>query len=60
MISVTNPARTKLLEKEVHNLNEKIIFPEAENNALKAENDMQMKNEHSYNYDNISRNKEHF
>ena len=50
----TNPDRTKLLEKEVGN------FLEAENNALKAENDKQMKNERLYNYENISRNKEHF
>ena len=60
MHSETNPDRTKLLEKEVDNLKEKINFLEAENNALKAENDTQMKNERLYNYENISRNKEHF
>ena len=56
----TNPDRTKLLEKEVDNLKEKTNFLEAENNALKAENDKQMKNERLYNYENINRNKEHF
>ena len=45
MHSETNPDRTKLLEKEVDNLKEKINFLEAENNALKAENDTEMKNE---------------
>ena len=60
MHSETNPDRTKLLEKEVDNLKEKINFLEAENNALKAENDTEMKNERLYNYENISRNKEHF
>ena len=35
MDSETNPDRTKLLEKEVDNLKEKINFLEAENNALK-------------------------
>ena len=60
MHSETNPDRTKLLEKRVDNLKEKTNFLEAENNALKAENDTQMKNERLYNYDNISRNKEHF
>ena len=60
MHSETNPDRTKLLEKEVDNLKEKINFLEAENNALKAENDRGMKNERLYNYENISRNKEHF
>ena len=60
MHSETNPDRTKLLEKEVDNLKEKINFLEAENNALKAENDTQMKNERLYNYENISRNKDHF
>ena len=45
MDSETNPDRTKLLEKEVDNLKEKINFLEAENNALKAENDTEMKNE---------------
>ena len=58
MHSETNPDRTKLLEKEVDNLKEKINFLEAENNALKAENDRGMKNERLYNYENISRNKE--
>ena len=38
----TNPDRTKLPEKEADNLKEKINFLEAENNALKAENDTQM------------------
>ena len=33
---------------------------ETENNTLKAENDRGMKNERLYNYENISRNKEHF
>ena len=56
----TNSDRTKLLEKEVDNLKAKINFLESENNALKAENDTQMKNERLYNYENISRNKEHF
>ena len=51
MHSETNPDRTKLLEKEVDNLKEKINFLEADNNALKAENDT---------HENISRNKEHF
>ena len=51
MHSETNPDRTKLLEKEVDNLKEKINFLEAESNALKAENDT---------HENISRNKEHF
>ena len=51
MRSETNPDRTKLLEKEVDNLKEKINFLEAESNALKAENDT---------HENISRNKEHF
>ena len=60
MHSETNPDCTKLVEKEVDNLNEKINFLEAENNALKAENDTEMKNERIYNYENISRNKEHF
>ena len=60
MHSKTNPDRTKLLEKEVDNLKEKINFLEAENNALKAENDTQMINERLYNYENISRNKDHF
>ena len=60
MHSETNSNRTKLLEKEVDNLKEKLNFLETENNALKAENDMQMKNERLYNYENISRNKEHF
>ena len=60
MDSETNLDRTKLLEKEVDNLKEKINFPEAEKNALKAENDAEMKNERLYNYENISRNKEHF
>ena len=60
MHSEINPGRTKLLEKEVDNLKEKTNFLEAENNALKAENDKQMKNERLYNYENISRNKEHF
>ena len=60
MYSATNPDRTKLLEKEVDNWKKKINFLEAENNALKAENDMQMKNERLYNYENISRNKDHF
>ena len=53
MHSETNPDRTKLLEKEVDNLKEKINFLEAENNALKAENDTQMKNQRLYNYENI-------
>ena len=35
--SETNPERTKLLEKEVDNLKEKINVLEAENNVLKAE-----------------------
>ena len=60
MHSEANPDRTKLLEKEVGKLKEKINFLEAENNALKAENDTQMKNERLYNYENISRNKEYF
>ena len=64
MHSEINPDRTKLLEKEVDNLKEKTKFLEAENNALKGENDKQMKNERLYkrlyNYENISRNKEHF
>ena len=60
MHSEINSDRTKLLEKEVDNLKEKINFLEAENSALKAENDKQMKNERLYNYENISRNKEHF
>ena len=60
MHSETNSNRTKLLEKEVDNLKEKINFLETESNALKAENDTQMKNERLYNYENISRNKEHF
>ena len=54
MHSETNPDRTKLLEKEVDNLKEKINFLEAENNALKAENDTQMKNERLYNYEHLS------
>ena len=58
MHSETNPDRTKLLEKEVDNLKEKINFLEAEKNALKAENDRGRKNERLYNYENISRNKE--
>ena len=60
MHSETNPDRTNVLEKEVDNLKEKINLLEAENNALKAENDTQMKNERLCNYENISRNKEHF
>ena len=60
MQSETNPDHTKLLEKEVDNLKEKINFLEAEYNALKAENDTEMKNERLCNYENISRNKEHF
>ena len=60
MHSETNPDRTKLLEKEVDNLKEKMNFSEAENNQLKAENDRQMKNKCLYNYENISRNKKHF
>ena len=60
MHSETNPDHTKLLEKRVDNLKEKTNFLEADNNALKVENDTQMKNERLYNYDNISRNKEHF
>ena len=60
MHSATNSDRTKLLEKEVDNWKEKINFLEAENNALKAENDTQMINERLYNYENISRNKDHF
>ena len=59
MHSETNPDRTKLLEKEVDNLKEKINFLEAENNALKAENDTEIKNKRLYNYENITRNKEH-
>ena len=59
MHSETNLDRTKLLEKEVDNLKEKTNFLEAENNALKAENDTQIKNERLYNYENISRNKDH-
>ena len=59
MHSETNPDCTKLLEKEVDNLKEKTNFLEAENNALKAENDTQIKNERLYNYENISRNKDH-
>ena len=39
MHSETNPDHTKLPEKEVYKLKEKINFLEAENNALKAEND---------------------
>ena len=60
MHSETNPNHTKLLEKEVVNLKEKINILEAENNALKAENEKQMENECLYNYENISRNNEHF
>ena len=60
MHSETNPNHTKLLEKEVFNLQEKINILEAENNALKAENEKQMENECLYKYENISRNKEHF
>ena len=60
MHSETNPDRTKLLEKEVDSLKEKINFLEAEKNALKAENNTEMKNERFYNYENIFRNKEHF
>ena len=60
MQSETNSDRTKLLEKAVDNLKEKINFLEAENNAFKAENNTQMKNKRLYNYENISRNKEHF
>ena len=59
MHSETNPDHTKLPEKEVYKLKEKINFLEAENNALKAENDTPMKNERLYIYENISRNKEH-
>ena len=44
MHSETNTDRTKLLEKEVDNLKEKINFIEAANNVLKAEIDKQMKN----------------
>ena len=54
MHSETNSDRTKLLEKEIDNLKEKINFLEAENNALKPENDRGMKNERLYNYENIS------
>ena len=50
MESETNPDRTKLLEKKVDNLEDKINFLEVENKALKAENDKQMKNERLYNY----------
>ena len=46
MHSETNPDRTKLLEKDIDYLKEKMNFLEAEKNALKAENDKQMKNEH--------------
>ena len=60
MLSETNPDCTKFLEKEVDNLKVKINFLEAENNALKAENDTRMKNERLYNYENISKNNEHF
>ena len=60
MHSERNPDRTKLLKEEVDNLKEEINFLEAENNALKAENDTQMKNERLYNYENVSRNKDHF
>ena len=60
MHSETNPDRTKLLEKEVYNLKEKINFLEVENNVLKAENDTPMKSERLYIYENISRNKELF
>ena len=49
MHSETNLDRTKLLDKEVDNLKEKINFLEAESNALKAENDTQMENECLYN-----------
>ena len=45
MHSETNLDLTKLLDKEVDNLKEKINFLEAESNALKAENDTQMENE---------------
>ena len=44
MHSETNPDRTKLLEKEVDNLKEKVNFLEAANNALKAKIGKQMKN----------------
>ena len=60
MHSERNPYRTKLLKEEVDILKEKINFLEVDNNALKAENDTQMKNERLYNYENTSRNKEHF
>ena len=44
----TLPDRSKLQEKEVDNLKRKTNFLEAEDNALKAENDKQMKNERLY------------
>ena len=46
MHSETNPDRTKLLEKEIDYLKEKMNFLEAGKILLKAENDKQMKNEH--------------
>ena len=46
MHSETNPDRTKLLEKEIDYLKEKMNFLEAEKNVLKAENDKQTRNEH--------------
>ena len=58
--SETNPDRTKLLKKKVDNLEDKINFLEVENKALKTENDKQMINGRLYNYQNISRNREHF
>ena len=44
----TLPDRSKLQEKEVDNLKRKTNFLEAEDNALKAENDKQMKNKRLY------------
>ena len=56
--SETNPDRTKLLEKEVENLTEKVSFLEPKNNVVKVEHYKQMKNElrklRNYNYENIS------
>ena len=44
MHSETNPDRTKLLEKEIDYLKEKMNFLEAEKNVLNTENDKRMKN----------------
>ena len=57
--SETNPHHTKLLEGEMYKLREKINTREVGNKILKVEYEKQMKNECLYNYENISKNRNH-